>query len=101
VLVSPEFNRLYHGAFLGDIYKQMLSQKRIIISFEKFKEALKYANESYPRYDNSTDLVSTRDIRNKDLVLHIEWIIKWAGEYGITPGIVQEQWSRLLELTHA
>ena len=98
--ISSEFNRLYHGVFLMDIYKQMLAQKRIIITFEKFKDALKYANKNYPRYNNTDDPVSTRDIRSADLVAHIDWIVRWAGEYGITPKIVEDEWNRLLELAH-
>lgn len=100
MVISSEFSRLYHGCFLGDIYKQMVAQKRIIITFEKFKEALKYANKNYPRYDGTDDLVSTRDIRNRDLVRHIEWIVKWAGEYGITPQIVDDEFNRMMQLAH-
>lgn len=98
--ITPEFNRLYHGAFLNDLHTQMCAARKMIISFEKFKEVLKYVNKDYPRYSETNDPVSTRDIRSKDLCSHIEFIIKWAGEYGFTPQIVEDDWNRLMELAH-
>lgn len=99
--ITAEFNRLYHGAFLKDLYDQMVSKRRIIISFLFFKEALKYANPNYPRYENTNDLVSTKDINSKDLVDHLEWIRLYAGEYGFTLTIDDQEWSRMMELAHA
>ena len=79
----------------------MTHQHRLFMSFDKFKQALKYANESYPRYDGTNDLVSTKDIRSGDLVNHLEWIRKYANEFGFVLTIDDDEWSRLLQLAHA
>ena len=96
--VSSNFNRLYHGLFLAEIYKQMLSQKKIDINFETFKGMLKYLNPDYPKYDGTDEAVSTKDIKSADLVQHIEFIIAWSGGYGITPSIIQEEFDRMMTL---
>ena len=96
--ISNEFNRFYH-ALLNDIYTQVLSKAdvQLVLTFERFKKMLKYLDKHYPRYNGTTDLVSIRDIRSKDLVAHIEFIIKWAGEYGISPQIVEDEWERVMQ----
>ena len=101
MVVSAEFNALYHGAFLGDLYKQMLAKKAIIMTFDKFKQALKYSNDSYPRYTGTDDLVSTAQLSNKDLLDHIEWITRWSSEYGLSLNIHDEEWDRLMAKAHA
>jgi len=98
--ITHNFSRLYHGAFLKDLYDQMVGAKRIIISFDKFKQALKYANKNYPRYNNTSDLVSTADISSKDLCNHLEWIRRYASEYGISLKIDDDEWERIMELAH-
>lgn len=74
----------------------MLAQHRIFITFNKFKDAIKRANKNYP-LDLKGELQSTTKLTNKELVDHIEFITKWAGEYGITPQIVNDEWDRLLQ----
>ena len=68
------------------------------MTYERFKDAIKYANPDYPRYDDLIgDLVSTRDIRSKDLCLHTEFIIKWASINGLTVNFVEEEWERIMQ----
>ena len=98
--ISHNFNRFYH-ALLHDIYIQMQRQNRIIMSFERFKEALKYLNANYPRYTDTGNLVSTKDISDRDLSDHVEFIIAWAGEYGITPQIIEDEWEALKQEAYA
>ena len=71
------------------------------MSFERFKEALKYLNDNYPRYTDTGNLVSTKDISDRDLSDHVEFIIAWAGEYGITPQIIEDEWEALKQEAHA
>ena len=99
--ITNEFNRLYHGAFLGDLYKQMMHKKCLAMTFDKFKQALKYHNKGYPRYENTNNLVSTTDIRSGDLVNHIEWVRWYAGNYGFVLTIDDEAYRRMMELAHA
>ena len=98
--ITKEFNRLYHGCFLKDLYDQMMHKRCLAMSFEKFKQAIKYANKHYPRYNNTNDTVSTKDIRSKDLVYHLEWIRKYAAGYGFTLTIDDEAWERMMQLAH-
>ena len=96
MVISNNYNKFYHGTLLGDLYKQMIEQKRIAMSFDKFKQAIKYANKTYPRHDGG-ELVSTMLITNKDLGDHIEWIIRWSSSYGLTLKYIEEQWQELLK----
>lgn len=98
--ITSEFNRLYHGAFLKDLYDQMMFKHCLAMSFYKFKQAIKHANKEYPRYTGTDDTVSTKDIRSKDLVNHLEWIRLYASEYGFTLTIDDEAWNRMMELAH-
>ena len=94
--ITPEFNRLYHGAFLKDLYEQMVEGKQIILTFKNFKMAIKQLNPDYPK-DKDGIAVSTTVIHNKHLVQHIDFIIAWSGSYGITPAIIDEEWERTLQ----
>ena len=94
--ITNNFSRLYHGAFLKDLYEQMVQRKCIIMRFVTFKDALKSINPDYPR-DSKDEPVSTKDISSKALVQHIDFIIKWSGSYGITPRIIDEEWERILD----
>jgi len=99
--VTSNFNKLYHACFLKDLFDQMTHAHSLYMSFDSFKQALKYANKEYPRYDGTTDLVSTKDIRSGDLVSHLEWIRRYAGNYGFTIAIDDEEFKRMCELAHA
>jgi len=99
--ITNEFNKLYHGAFLNDLFIQMLSEHRLAMSFDKFKQELKRINDDYPCYNGTQDKVSTRDIRSKDLIQHIEFIRLYASEYGFTLSIDDEAYRRMMELAHA
>lgn len=94
--ITPNFNRFYHGAILGDLYRQMQARKSICITFEKFKDALKYANKEYPRTEGG-DIVSTKEISSADLTAHLEWVRAWAANYGLTLSVDEEEWSRVIE----
>lgn len=69
----------------------------LILTFERFKKMLKHLDKSFPKYAGTNDYVSTKDIRSNDLVKHIDFIIKWVGEYGISPKIVDDEWERIMQ----
>jgi len=98
MLISIEFNKFYH-ALLNDVYVQVLHKAdvKLVLNFERFKMILKHLDKSYPKYNETKDFVSTKDIRNRDLVRHIDFIINWAGEYGISPQIVEDEWDRIMQ----
>lgn len=92
--ITPNFNRFYHGAVLGDLYRQMVERRAICISFERFKGALKYANKDYPRTADG-ELASTKDVSSAALTQHLEWVRVWAAEYGMTLTVDDEEWERI------
>ena len=100
MLITSNFRKLYFS-MLTDIYRQMTADKRIIMSFDKFRDNIKIIDENYPYYDGTIEKISLRDIRSKDLVLHVEFIVMWCGNYGITPTIIAEEWERMLQEAHA
>ena len=100
MIVSNEFNRLYHGCYLADFHDQLLAKCATFGSLDKFKQTMKDANKLYPVYKKSGKKVSTRDILNKDLVYHIEWIRRHFANYGVIANIDEEQYKRMMELAH-
>ena len=100
MLISKNFQGLYFS-MLTDIYRQMSAGKRIIMSFEKFRDNIKIIDENYPCYDGTIEKISLRDIRSEDLVEHLDFIVMWCGNYGITPSIIDEEFNRLMQQAHA
>jgi len=98
MLISRDFNRFYHS-LLNDVYVQVLHQAdvKLVLSFEKFKLMMKHLDKSYPKYSDTKYYVSIKDIRSRDLVRHIDFIIKWASKYGISPQIVEDEWDRIMQ----
>jgi hypothetical protein len=102
MVISKEFQGFYF-ALVTDAHIQVLKKTdtKMVLTFKKFRELLKYLDSNYPRYLSNNELVSLRDIRNKDLVTHIEFIIKWCANYGIELQYVSDEWDRLLQSAHA
>lgn len=67
------------------------------ISKESTRNLLKFLDFDYPR-DDKGNPVSYRDLSNKQMQSHIEWIIRQAGESGVELKHIREEWSRLMEL---
>ncbi len=94
--ITSNFNRLYHSAFLNDLHKQMIQAKKIRMTFAKFKDILKELNPDYP-VDEKGNKISTTKISSKALIQHIDFIVSWAGGYGVTPTIINDEWERLMQ----
>ena len=99
--ISSNFNRFYH-ALLGEIYKQLKNPLRFegvgvmyIQSLEQLKTVCKLLNLDYPR-DASGYPTSTRDITDKKLVEHIEYLIKLAYQNGYEISAVEAEWKEIL-----
>jgi len=99
--ISQNFNRFYHAIIKEFYNKAPLKLKTELgvlyirgFTFENFKQVLKYINLDYPRNDGHP--LSTRDISNKELIEHIEFLIKLAGENGIEFSFVEQEWNLIL-----
>ena len=100
--ISGNFNRFYHS-LLGEFYRQA-DRVRIEgvgvlylrgLTLDNFKQTLKLLNLEYPR-ENFTTL-STKDITNKDLVEHVEFIIKLAYQNNYKLKVVEQEWEQILK----
>ena len=101
MVISKNFNRFYHS-LLGEIYKQLKNPLRFdgigviyVANLEQLKMVCKLLNLNYPR-DASGEPISTRDISNKKLVEHIEYLIKLAYQNGYEISAVEAEWRKLL-----
>ena len=91
---SSPHNRFYHS-LLNDIYKQMVEEKMVIVSFYEFKQQLKNLDENYQRIDNFP--VSTANITDKQLMNHIEYIRLFSSHWGFTIKHDEQAWNELIE----
>jgi len=100
--ISGNFNRFYHS-LLREFYQQAVKVRiegvGVLylrgLTLDNFKQTLKLLNFNYPRKNNTP--LSTRDITNKELVGHIEYIIKIAYQNGYKLSIVEREWENLLK----
>jgi hypothetical protein len=104
--ISRNFNRFYHSVIKEFYDKAPLKLKTDLgvlymkqITYNGFKQILKYINLDYPRDEKSYPL-STRDIGNEKLLQHIEFLIKLAGENGIEFIFVEQEWNLLLRRSY-
>ena len=86
---SEPHSRFYHSV-LRDFYNQLLEQ-RLAYDFNQLKQGLKKLDPNYPD-------ISTASITDKQLVHHIEFIVRHFAQYGIEAQFVAEEWERLKKL---
>ena len=101
--ISNNFNRFYHSQ-IKELFQKIPSKLKIEgigtiyikgMTFYTFKQMLKLINLDYPR-DEAGHPLSTRDISNKELVQHIEFIFKLAAQNGVEMNIIKQEWELLL-----
>ena len=101
--ISNNFNRFYH-AQIKELFHKVPSRLKIEdigtiyitgMTFYTFKQMLKYINLDYPR-DEIGHPISTRDISNKELVQHIEFIFKLAAQNGVEMSVIKQEWELLI-----
>ena len=90
-LRSSPHNRFYHSV-LRDCHQKALAQHLTVEDMNFLKQGLKQLDNDYPNG------ISTSKITDKQLVNHIEFIVKYLGQFGITPSFVEEEWERLKKL---
>ena len=65
---------------------------------DDLKDLLKLLNLDYPIDEETKNgKESTVDISNKDLVQHIEFVLRLAGDNGIELDLVREDWEKLMK----
>ena len=100
--ISSNFNRFYHS-LLKEFYQQAVKVRiegvGVLylkgLTYNNFKQTLKLLNFNYPRKNNTP--LSTRDINNKELVEHVEYIIKIAYQNGYKLSVVEQEWDLILK----
>ena len=114
--ISPEYNNFYHGATISDVLKgcsRIVFNELIdtatgkafeIVKHEDYttlddlKQLFKILNTDYPIDERELSLkMSTKNIDNKQLGDHIDFIIKTVGESGYEVSFVREEWERIMK----
>tara|TARA_R110001632_G_scaffold83751_2_gene185243 strand:+ start:83 stop:388 length:306 start_codon:yes stop_codon:yes gene_type:complete len=68
------------------------------VDIDELKQLLKLLNFNY-KVDEKNDIkVSTKDIDNKELSAHIEYVIKLCAENDIILPMVQEDWDLMIQM---
>ena len=76
--------------------KPFLLEKNIdYFDLDDLKQIFKAVNFDYP-IDDDGEKVSTKEITDKELVQHLEFIYKTLGENGYLIPIIEEEWQRLM-----
>tara|TARA_R110000851_G_C12974942_1_gene555722 strand:- start:55 stop:360 length:306 start_codon:yes stop_codon:yes gene_type:complete len=65
---------------------------------DDLKQSLKTLNWDYPVDEEKDEKVSTKDIDNKELLAHIEYVIKLCAENDIILPMVQEDWDLMIQM---
>lgn len=63
---------------------------------DELKQLLKILNVNYAVNEEKDEKVSTKDVDNKELLNHIEWIFKTASNNAITLDVVEDEWQYLI-----
>tara|TARA_R110000851_G_C13025466_1_gene560589 strand:+ start:858 stop:1163 length:306 start_codon:yes stop_codon:yes gene_type:complete len=65
---------------------------------DELKQLLKILNFSYKVDEKNDKKVSTKDIENRELLAHIEYVIKLCAENDIMLPMVQEDWDLMIQM---
>tara|TARA_R110002074_G_scaffold400352_3_gene595602 strand:+ start:122 stop:481 length:360 start_codon:yes stop_codon:yes gene_type:complete len=113
--ISTRFNKFYHSRILNDMFlkanqivfceiKDTRTGKNFILKkyeeysdVEELKQLLKILNFNYKVDKKNDKKISTKDIDNKELLAHIEWVIKLCAENDIMLPMVQEEWDLMIQ----
>ena len=103
MIISNQFNRFYHKCIISEIKlidKPISFYNRFKVRFsglsiKSIKTMLKMLDLNYPR--SNDNVISIKDIENKELCEHIEWIFKEFANNGVTFKVIEDEWNRLLK----
>ena len=114
--ISTQFNKFYHKRILSDMFHKShsirfnelldtttnkvfeLVKYEDYNSLNELKQLLKILNLNYGIDEKRDCKISTKDIETKELLEHIEWVLKLCAENDIILPMVQEDWDRMIEL---
>ena len=114
--ISVRFNKFYHSRIIKDMFlkanqiifceiKDTRTGKYFILKkyddytdVDELKQLLKVLNFSYKVDEKNDKKVSTKNIDNKELLAHIEWVIKICTENDIVLPMVQEDWELMIQM---
>ena len=114
--ISARFNSFYHSRILNDMFSQanqivfcevkdtrtgknfILKKYDDYTDVDELKQLLKILNFNYKVDEKNDKKVSTKDINNKELRSHIEYVIKLCAENDITLPMVQEDWDLMIQM---
>ncbi len=91
---SSQHNKFYH-VVLTDVHRQAKAMHVTVENMNFLKQGLKKLDENYPT-ENGKHLSSAK-ISDKELMLHLEFIVKYLGQFGITPHFVEAEWDRIMK----
>lgn len=114
--ISSNFNRFYHSRILNDMFNKSHSIRfnelldtrtnKVfeIVKYEDYnslnelKQLLKIMNVDYGVDIDRDCKISTKDIETKELLQHIEYVMKICGDNDITLPFVQEEWDLMIQM---
>ena len=113
--ISTRFNKFYHSRILKDMFSKanqivfceirdtrtgknfILKKYEEYSDVEELKQLLKILNFNYKVDKKNDKKISTKDINNKELLAHIEYVIKLCAENEIMLPMVQEEWDFMIQ----
>jgi len=84
---STPHNRFYHSV-LRDLHAKALEAHLTVENMNFLKQGLKQLDPDFPP-------ISTSQATDKQLVHHIEFIVMYLGQFGLSPSYVEEEWERI------
>lgn len=96
----------FYFAFITDIHKQALVKHITVENMDYMRNGLKEIDSNYPRYifeghpPDTFKKISSSHLSTKEMVNHIEFIIKFVAQFDIVPKFVQDDWDRLMKQAH-
>lgn len=90
---SSPHNRFYHSC-LRDLHSKALKAHLTVENMDFLKQGLKQLDPDFPP-------ISTSQATDKQLAKHIEFIVMYLGQFGLTPDFVEEEWERIKKLARS
>lgn len=111
--INVRFSRFYHSV-LNDLLRKSnklvfrdlmdtrsngafsLTKHEDFNDLEDLKQLLKILNVNYSVNEKEDKKTSTKDVDNKELLSHLEWIFKLASDNAITLDVIEAEWQYLI-----
>ena len=93
--ISRQFTK-FTFSIVKDLFEQVIVSNNVLMTMETFRDTLKYLDDDYPKEEDGTAQSYTK-LGNKQFMAHIEFLVAFAAEYGITLTFAEREWDRLLD----